>query len=316
MKLITGSSISMTYSEPVALTFGNFDGVHRGHQYILKQLKARARALGLPAMVLLFEPQPLEFFNPSQGIVRISTLRDKIRALNDYGIDVVACLRFDQDLASRTPDWMIHELLIRRLKAQWVLVGEDSRFGRARLGNAEYLCQRMHDLGYGAARVSNFDETGERISSTRIRNALSQGDFNTAEILLGRPYQVSGRVGYGQQQARQWGFPTANVGVRHERPPISGVFAVRVKDASGCVTPGIANWGVRPTIHGIKRVLEVHRFQWSGSLYGQMIEVSFLHKIRNELKFGSLDALACQIHEDIQHAQAFFERNEIERIVS
>lgn len=307
MKFNFGSWDNLSAATSTALTFGNFDGVHRGHQLILQTLRREADARGLPVAVLLFEPQPAEFFKVNP-LVRITSLRDKLKALSAYGVDQVYCLRFNQAVATRTSDFFVSDLLLKRLQAAFILIGEDANFGSGRSGSAASLSQVTQAAGKAVQVISNYEEQGARISSTWVRQALSQGDFIQAAYLLGRPYSVTGTVKYGAGIGRQLGVPTANLHVHYRRPPIGGVFVVEIIEPDGQVSEGLANWGKRQTVCGEKLVLEVHGLQLEGSLYGQELEVRFLKKLRDERKFSSLNLLLEQIHRDIAQARDYFVR--------
>jgi riboflavin kinase/FMN adenylyltransferase len=289
-------------------TIGSFDGVHRGHRAILRQLAAEAEKLGLPSVVILFEPQPHEFFAGENAPARLMRLRDKIRALADSGVDRVCCLRFDEYLRSLSAQAFIDQILIQGLGVKSLVVGDDFRFGCDRTGDFACLQMAGQQNGFTVSDTCTVEEGGERISSTRIRCALEEGRFTEAAQLLGHPYTMYGRVVYGQQLGRMLGVPTANVWVRRYRSPLNGVFAVRMRcEKTGQWLPGVANVGVRPTVGGVANpVLEVHVLEYSDDLYGSELEVQFDKKLREEQKFASLEALKQQIHADIAVARVFY----------
>jgi riboflavin kinase / FMN adenylyltransferase len=288
----------------VALTIGNFDGVHRGHQAMLARLIEAADDLALPSAVLTFDPHPREFFAPHAAPPRLSTLRGKLERFAASGIDRVYIARFDRALAGLAPAAFIDDVLVRRLGVQWVLVGEDFRFGKARGGDLSTLRGAARTFSVEAMRTVAV--AGERASSTTVRDALADGDFARAAALLGRPYTLSGRVAHGAKLGRKLGFPTANLRLR-QTPPLSGVFAVRVHGVAPEPRMGVASLGVRPTVaaQGVP-LLEVFLFDFDASLYGRRIVVEFLHKLRDEARFPDLDALTRQMHRDVAEAREFF----------
>lgn len=289
-------------------TIGSFDGVHRGHRAIIEQLLVQAQSLALPSVVMVFEPQPYEFFAGDQAPARLMRLRDKLRTLSACGVDRVFCLQFNQRLRHLSASAFIEQVLVEGLGIRSLVVGDDFRFGCDRAGDFALLQQAGQIHGFTVHDTCTVQDGGERISSTRIRRALEQERFAEAERLLGHPYTIRGRVVYGQQLGRTIGVPTANVRLRRYRSPLNGVFAVRLR----CVGEqawwsGVANVGVRPTVGGEARpVLEVHVLDFSGHLYGREVEVMFEKKLREEQKFPSLDALKTQIYRDIDQARQFF----------
>jgi riboflavin kinase/FMN adenylyltransferase len=288
----------------VALTIGNFDGVHRGHQAMLARLIEAADDLSLASAVLTFDPHPREFFAPHAAPPRLSTLRGKLERFAAQGIERVYIARFDGALAGLAPEAFIDEVLVRRLGARWVLVGEDFRFGKARAGDLAALRGVARSFSVEAMRTVAVD--GERASSTTVRDALATGDFVRATALLGRPYTLAGRVAHGAKLGRTLGFPTANLRLK-QRPPLTGVFAVRVHGIAAEPRAGVASLGVRPTVtdRGAP-LLEVFLFDFDEPLYGRRIVVEFLHKLRDEARFPDLDALTRQMHRDAAEAREFF----------
>jgi len=289
------------------VTIGSFDGVHLGHQAVIRQVIAKARELDVPSVAMVFEPQPHEFFSGEQAPARLMRLREKALALFEAGIDRVCCLQFNRSLRQLSAEDFIQQVLVEGLGVKYLVVGDDFRFGCDRSGDYQLLQRVGQERGFEVSDTHTFEVDGERVSSTRIRGELEQGSFEQVAKLLGKPYSISGHVGYGQQLGRQLGVPTANVQLRRYRSPLSGVFAVTVKLTDGRVVPGVANVGVRPTVGDIlKPILEVHLLDFSGDLYGQMITVEFKTKLREEQKFESIDVLTKQIHRDIDHANAYF----------
>ncbi len=285
------------------VTIGNFDGVHRGHQALLALLREQASRMQLPVVVLLFEPQPGEYFSREKSPPRLYRLREKLQALRQCGVDYVYCLKFDRHLASMPASEFAENIIFSRLNARYLLLGGDFRFGRDRQGDLALLRELGHQRGVVVDTYPDYCIDQERVSSTQIRHALYLGDMSRAEALLGRKYSLCGRVMHGKGLGRQWGVPTANLQVHSGTLPLSGVFCVRVKRGDQSMLAGVANIGNRPTIDGSKNVLEVHLFDVDESLYGEMLQVFFLHKLRAEIKFSSVDALIEQIHLDVAAAR-------------
>ncbi len=289
------------------VTIGSYDGVHLGHQTIMKQVVEKSRQTGLHSIAVVFEPHPNEYFSQEKAPARLMTFREKVLALYQSGIDRVCCLRFNESLRSLSAAEFVQQVLVDGLAVKYLVVGDDFRFGQDRSGDYDYLHRAGQQFGYEVTDSSTFEIDSERVSSTRIRKALQDSDFELAERLLGKPYRISGRVAYGQQLARQWGVPTANVHLRRYRSPLQGVYAVRTWLPDGSVQPGVANVGVRPTIgQKIKPILEVHLLDFADNLYGQRVAVEFVHKLREEQKFDSLELLRQQIYQDIESARAYF----------
>ena len=301
------------------LTIGNFDGVHRGHRALLDQLVARARRLGLPPAVLTFEPHPREFFDPKNAPTRLATLREKLELLADCGIEIVMVSRFNAAFAGLSADAFVDQVIVRALRAKHVMIGDDFRYGAKRSGGFHHLQQKGAELGFQVEAMHSVLIDGERVSSSAVRAALAAGRMDEAAGLLGRPYAFDGRVVHGDKRGRQLGFPTANIRVKHNPLPMMGVFAVEVRCQEGvvggaadrCAVPGdylkgVANLGVRPTVEGTRPLLEINLFDYSGDLYGAHLNVRFVKKIREEIKFPGLDALRAQIALDVAAARAHF----------
>jgi len=298
---------------PVALTVGNFDGVHLGHQAMLAELQRAAGRLGLPACVLTFEPHPREFFAPDKAPVRLTSLREKLELLAKCGVDRVHICRFNYRFAQIAAEDFISEVVARGLGARWVLVGDDFRFGARRAGDFVMLKQAAPRLGFEVTALASFALEGERVSSSAVRNALADGDLDRAGRLLGRAYSISGRVVAGDGLGRKLGFPTANVQMKHNRPPLTGIFAVRLHGAAREPLPGVASLGVRPTVkQGGAPVLEVHVLDFSADLYRRHVRVEFLHKFRDEEKYADLATLTKQIALDVENAKNYFYRRDAE----
>lgn len=289
---------------PVALTIGNFDGVHRGHQAMLSRLIEAAEDLQLEPAVLTFDPHPREYFARGDAPARLSSLRSKLDLFRAFGIAVAWVARFDARLAALTAEEFIDAVLVRGLNARWVLVGDDFRFGRGRAGDLALLRARTRPFSVEGMRSIDVGEL--RASSTAVRNALAAGDLMRAADLLGRSYAISGHVAHGDKLGRSLGFPTANLPLRH-RPPLSGVFAVRVHGLPGGPRHGVASVGVRPTVKTDARpLLEVFLLDFDQTIYGCRITVEFLSKLRDEERYPDLDALARQIGNDVNHAREYF----------
>jgi riboflavin kinase/FMN adenylyltransferase len=279
-------------------TIGNFDGVHRGHQAVLAQLKERAKALSLPALVIIFEPQPLEYFAPTRAPARLTRLREKLMIMARYGVEKVLCVRFSAQFAELTAEAFIEQLLFEKLAVHHLVVGDDFRFGQERQGHFKTLQAAGQRYGFIVEDNHTIIIDQERVSSTRIRHALEQGNMVLAEKLLGRPYTLCGRVRHGEQRGRSIGFPTANIFLHRRFCPIKGVFAVFVHGIAQKAVAGVANLGTRPTVDGQQLLLEVHLFDFNQTLYGNYVEVEFVSKLRDEKRFASFIILKEQIQKD------------------
>ncbi len=292
-------------------TIGNFDGVHCGHQALLQALKREAHRQHLPTLVVLFEPQPHEYFQstPEPAVIstRLTSLTEKWRMLATMNIDYVCCLRFNQSLAAMSADDFAEEIIFSRLRVKQLFIGEDFRFGAGRAGNIKLLEKTASNAGAALKIYPEVKSGNNRISSTRIRKMLKQGMLDEAKMLLGRSYSLYGRVVMGEQLGRTFGVPTANIQLRQRALPMTGVFCVTVKRSNGGTYQGVANLGRRPTIDGLSNRLEVHVFDFEGSLYHEHLEVFFLHRLRDEVKFPSFEALIQQIKADVVEARAFFD---------
>lgn len=295
---------------PHAVTIGNFDGLHLGHQAMLARLKDVGQARGLPTCVLSFEPHPREFFAPEQAPARLSTLREKAECLQRVGIDRLHVFRFDRAFATLSPEAFIEKVLGTTLQAKYVLVGDDFRYGAKRAGDFALLREKGQALGFDAESLPTVEVTGERASSTAVRQALATGELEHAARLLGRPYSISGRVVHGDKLGRDIGFPTANIQLKHNRPPLMGIFAVELCGLNGSPLPGVASLGRRPTVKGADAVpvLEVHLFDFRADIYGRRVRVDFLTKLRDEAKYPDLDSLVAQIRRDVDDAKTYHQQ--------
>ncbi|MFW6092451.1 MAG: bifunctional riboflavin kinase/FAD synthetase [Pseudomonadota bacterium] len=305
MEVIVGLHNIKPRHKGCVLTIGSFDGVHRGHQMLLEHVAEKGHALDAPSMLITFEPTPREYFRGGVVPARLTRFREKITLLAQTELDRVLCLPFNERTAGTPAEWIVEELLAERLGVRYLVVGDDFRFGRGAKGDFAMLERAGERHGFEVAEMPTLAEGGERISSTRVREALAGGDFELAERLLGHPYFMMGRVVYGRQLGRQLGIPTANIRLQRYRTPLEGVFAVTVSGL-GQRYEGVANVGNRPTVDGKEPLLEVHIFDFAGEIYGELLTVEFKHKIRNEQAFDGLDALKAQIDRDIDATREWF----------
>jgi riboflavin kinase/FMN adenylyltransferase len=297
---IAGASLAPRGS---VVCVGAFDGVHLGHRAVLARVRERARASNLGAVVVSFEPLPREFFAHGRAVPRLSSRREKIEQFHDAGIDRALLLRFNAALAAMSAQDFVEQVLVRRLNAREVWVGEGFRFGHARSGDVELLQRLGREHGVVAHALEPVVIEGERISSSAIREALAGGSFDLAARWLGRPFTIGGHVVRGQQLGRKLGYPTANLCLGSRTSPVDGIFAVRVHGIGEKVRPGVASLGVRPTVNGREPLLEAHLFDFDGDLYGRRIQVEFVEKLRDEEKFSDLDAMVKQIDRDAAQAR-------------
>ena len=293
--------------EATALTIGNFDGVHLGHRALLGRLREAARQAGLQPAVLSFEPHPREFFAPASAPARLSTLREKLELIADEGIALAYIGRFDAQFAAWSAEEFIDRVLVDCLRVKHLIVGDDFNFGAGRRGNFAMLRDAGLKSGFTVEAVGSVMVGDERVSSSGVRAALAEGRLEHAARLLGRPYSIDGRVVHGQKLGRQLGFATANIRIKHPKPPLTGVFAVEVGGLSGGLRHGVANLGIRPSVNELPRpLLEVHLLDFSDDIYGTHLNVRFLHKLRSEARFPNLDALKEQIRRDVESATHYF----------
>ena len=307
MRLIRGINHLKPLHDGCVLTIGNFDGVHLGHQAVIQKLAEQGEKLGLPAVIMVFEPQPLEFFLHDNAPSRLTRLREKIIHLVDTPIDELLIARFDQNFADNDPEQFIKEILVDALNVKYLVVGDDFHFGKARRGNFAMLKEKGEEYGFKVEDTRSFQVSGHRVSSTMIRDALSEGELSKAAQMLGRPYSVCGRVVHGDKRGRAIGFPTANIQMQRKNTPIEGVFAITMTGVQNMELAGVANVGTRPTIdEGANVLLEAHLFDFSAEIYGHYVEVHFKQKIRNEMCFRSVDELKAQIKLDVAEAKKIF----------
>ena len=290
--------IPATQESPIALAIGNFDGMHLGHQALLARLITVSKEKNLTPAVMTFEPHPREFFTPLNAPSRLCNLREKLEYFIDAGVEKTFVCAFNQRFSAISAQDFMNEILRKKLQVDTILVGEDFKFGAKRMGTVDdFRTNRFDLIDFAPVNFAN-----ERISSTRVRDALSYGNLELANELLGRHYSISGKVVHGAKRGRELGFPTANIHIKHERPALTGVYAVKLDGLNA-----VANLGVRPTITGVPKLsLEVHILDFNEDLYGRHVHVAFLHKIRDEMKFSGLDALKAQIAHDVVVAREFF----------
>ncbi len=308
MQIIRGLHNLRAEHRGCVATIGNFDGVHLGHQAVFYHLRQKAVEFGVSATVITFEPQPLEFFAPERAPARLTRMREKLPSLEDAGIDRVVLLEFGRKLAAMPARTFVQELLVDGLDVRYLFVGDDFRFGHGREGGIELLRQIGREHQFDVENMNTFAVGEVRVSSTRIREALAQGDLRQAEHNLGRPYRICGRVVHGDERGRTIGFPTANVDLHRKVSPLRGVFAVEVYGLGDNPLPGVANIGVRPTVKGDDRyLLEVHLFDFSQMIYGEHVQVEFRKRLRDEKRFDNFDDLRQQIELDARKARDFFD---------
>lgn len=312
MRVTHGPYAALRGAARSALTIGNFDGLHRGHQAMLARLKAAAGERGLPASVLTFEPHPREFFAPSSAPVRLTTMRTKLELLAAAGVEHAHVERFDAQFAALSPERFVADVVTGALGCEWLLVGLDFRYGAKRAGDFAALEAAAARFGFTLEPMPEVMHAGERISSSAVRAALAADDLDRARELLGRPYMVAGRVAHGDKLGQGLGFPTANIPLGSERVPLHGIYVVDVAGIEAAKPwPGVASVGVRPTVKaGAPPLLEVHLFGYSGGLYGRHLQVNFLAKLREEQKFEDLDALREAIARDVARAKDYFAARE------
>ena len=327
MRVFRGLHSDSASAHPGAVvTIGNFDGMHLGHQALLRQLRAEAQARDLRSSVLTFAPHPREFFARKAGgasatvPARLHTLREKLEAMAAAGVDETRVCRFDEAFARLSPEDFVRSVLVDAMHARHIMIGDDFRFGALRAGDFQQLQALGEQYGFTVSALDSQCLDGQRISSSQVRDALAAGDLNRAEALLGYPYAMEGRVIQGRQLGRTIGVPTANVQIRHDPLPLRGVFVVDVAlDQTRAAVPqaarryaGVANLGYRPTLGGDTRpLLEVHLFDFEGDLYGAHLDVRFLAKLRDEMTFADFGALTTQIQADLMQARAFFEHHPV-----
>jgi len=306
MKLIRSLHNLNSSHHGCVATIGNFDGVHLGHQKILQQLIAKAKEFNLPSLVITFEPLPQEYFSAEKAPARLMKLREKIIALKEYGVDRVLCLRFNQKLASISAEEFVKTILVDKLGVRYLIIGDDFRFGHKRQGDFNLLQKMGMQFGFEVMPTETVLFNGERVGSSRVRNALAEGDLALAKQLLGRPYYLSGHVSYGEQLGRELGFPTANIFLHRKVLPLRGVFVVQVHGLGDKPLLGAANIGRRPTVDDEDFLLEVYILDFNQNIYGKFLQVEILRKLRGEEKFNSLEELKIQIAKDVEDTKKIY----------
>jgi riboflavin kinase/FMN adenylyltransferase len=305
MELIRGSHNIKAKHHGCVATIGNFDGVHLGHQAVIGQLAEKSAELNLPMVVISFEPQPMEYFLHEKAPARLLRFREKCLSLSRFSVTQMLSLPFNKKLAAMTAQEFIKEILIDKLGIRYLVVGDDFKFGHNRQGDFEMLQQVGKQNNFQVVNMHTFEIDGERVSSTRIRKALFDGNLSYAEKLLGRSYRMSGRVAHGDKLGRELGFPTANIFLHRKVSPMEGIFVVEVFGLDGEPIEGVASIGNRPTVNGTKTLLEVFMFDFNREIYGKHIQVSFLHKLRDQIRFDNLDDLKIQIDKDVKATKYF-----------
>lgn len=304
MQLVRGLHNLKPAHRGCVATIGNFDGVHLGHQSVFRHLMEKGEAFDLPTTVVTFEPQPREFFQADTAPARLTRLREKLQAIHEVGIDRVVVLEFNKRLAAMQAEAFVQELLVEGLGARFLSVGDDFRFGRGREGDYTLLQRMGQEHGFEVENMNTYKLDADRVSSTRIRALLTEGDFAAAGEYLGRPYRICGRVSHGDKRGRTIGFPTMNVNLHRRVSPLRGVYAVKVGGLEENALPGVANIGIRPTVEGDTRyLLEIHLFNFDRSVYGAHVSVEFVQKLRDEKRFEDFDQLRQQILLDSEAAK-------------
>ncbi|GFO76460.1 riboflavin kinase/FMN adenylyltransferase [Bathymodiolus platifrons methanotrophic gill symbiont] len=310
MQLIRGIKKLQSFDSGCVLTIGNFDGVHKGHSVVINKLAEKGKLLGLPVVVMVFEPQPLEFFLKDNAPSRLTRLREKIIHFKHLPVDNLLIVSFNQCFANLDPKYFIQEILVERLNVKYLVVGDDFHFGKARRGNFALLQEAGEQYSFKVIDTASYSVKGSRVSSTLIRDALNNGDLATAESMLGRSYSVCGRVVHGEKLGRKIGFPTANIQMQRKNTPIQGVFAVTMTGIGEKPIFGVANVGTKPTVDSRAQVLlETHLFDFDQDIYGKYVEVHFKYKIRSEMRFQSVDDLKRQIQLDTAQARTLMQQS-------
>jgi len=306
MELIRGAHNLKDKHRGCVATIGNFDGVHLGHHHIIDRLAEVSKELNLPSLVITFEPHPREYFAKKNAPARLMKLREKLMVLNELDVDRVLVLFFNESLANKSAEDFIRDILVNLLGVRHLIVGHDFRFGHDRQGDFELLNKLAPQSGFEVEEIKPVNFQGDRISSNRIRLMLAEGNLDLAAQLLGRPYSMYGRVVHGAKKGQDLGFPTANIYLHRHLSPVLGVYTVRMHGIADKPICGVANVGNRPTIDGTRTLLEVHLLDFNQDIYGRNVLVEFVHKLRDEERYESLDLLIVQIGKDVENAKEFF----------
>jgi riboflavin kinase / FMN adenylyltransferase len=309
MEFIRGLHNLKPHHRGCVATIGNFDGVHRGHQAVIGQLAREASRLGLPVTVVLFEPQPLEYFRPESVPARLTRLREKVEALRRHPVDRILCVEFNASFAALSAERFVSRVLVDGLNVRYLVVGDDFRFGAGRRGDFGLLQAAGRQHGFEVVATETVTVDGQRVSSTLVREQLAANNLAVAARLLGRPYGMSGRVAHGNKLGRELGIPTANIHVHRRRTPVAGIFVAEVSGLGPTPLPGVASVGTRPTVGGTRTLLEVHLLDFNRDIYGAHVTVNFLQRLRDEQRFKSLDELKRWIERDIADSRLFFGKN-------
>ena len=313
MKIISDLNSVASSAIKCVATIGNFDGVHVGHQQLLKLLVETARELELPSTVISFNPHPLEFFTPERAPARLTSTDEKAELIGRLGVDRLVVLQFNQEFANTEPEDFLENILARKLGVEQIIVGDDFRFGKNRRGDFAMLTAFGDQRGIRIDRMESMLVQDERVSSRQIRTCLAKGDLKKAKSLLGREFSMSGVVGRGDGNGAKWEIPTANIFPAYQNVPLSGVFVVEADGIAENPVPGAANLGIRPTVGGKRVVLETHLLDYEGDLYGRMIRVRFIKKLREEQKFQSVEEMLVQIRKDIEESRKYFQNEQAEK---
>ncbi|MDE0308409.1 MAG: bifunctional riboflavin kinase/FAD synthetase [Acidiferrobacterales bacterium] len=306
MEFIRGAHNITSRHHGCVASVGNYDGLHPGHRQVIQSLSRKGCEFGLPVTIVSFEPHPLEFFVPHAAPPRLMTVREKLEGLSKLNVDRFLCLTFDHRLANTEPEAFVEDLLVGKLGVRHIVVGDDFRFGRNRRGDFEMLARLGRKFDMEVVRTESFMVGDERVSSSRIRECLASGNLIHANRLLGEDYSLSGRIVRGDGNGRGWGFATANVQIKNSKPALQGIFVVRADLGDGSWLPGVASLGTRPTVDGSKFVLEVHLLDFDKDIYGRRMRVRFLQKLRDEVRFNSIETMCEQIQQDILRTREYF----------
>lgn len=312
MQIIRGIHTAIPYVDGAVISIGNYDGIHLGHKAILQSVRSLASELSLASTIITFEPYPWEFFSGEKAVPRLTTFREKIQLFEKEGIDKVLCIKFNESFAKVQPQQFVNNFLVKKLGVKYLILGKDFRFGKDRAGSIDLLRELALTAAFQVNVIDELKYKGERVSSSGIRLALQKKDLGLANTLLGRRYSLSGRVAYGDQRGRQWGIPTANIHLKPNDTPLRGVFAVLAKGMTDRTVKGVANIGTRPTVSGLKFLLETHFFDYQGEVYGKRIRIEFCDWLRDERQFDNSEDLTNQIKKDVVDARSWFKSRKID----